>query len=91
MKYAPGAPMNLTAAPPGWQITFTADGESWTEPIIGWAVVATLGDGEGIDSEIEPVVLDSEEGRFDHLRDYLSNRSQPHSIKYSIEYRHPGA
>lgn len=95
MKYAPGAPMNLTAAPPGWQVTFTADGESWTEPVIGWAVVATVSGQDGIDSDIATIVLDSDGGYAETLSSYLNSRStgvsQRNDIKYSIEYRHPGA
>lgn len=95
MQFVPGAPMNISAAPPGWQVTFTTGTKAWSEPIVGWAVVATAIDGGAIDSDLAPVVLDSEGGYIEPLSSYLDSKrasvSQPVNIKYSIEYRHPGA
>jgi hypothetical protein len=35
----------------GWRIRYTADGESWSEPLVGWALTA--------DGEIVPLATDS--------------------------------
>ncbi len=62
MKYAPPSPVSFTAAPPGWQATFTAGGESWEEPVIGWAIVAVNNSPDGLETMIEPFVMSSAEG-----------------------------
>jgi hypothetical protein len=87
--------MSFAAAPPGWQITFTADNESWTEPVIGWAVVAINTRSEGTETTIETILIDSSEGFPCSLREYMEYRGDYPAvldqIKYSIEYHHPSA
>ena len=93
--YSPGSPMSLTPAPPGWQATFTTDGESWTEPVIGWAIVAVNNGPDGLETMIEAVIMSSTEGFPCGMREYMEYRGDYPAvldqIKYSIEYRHPGA
>ena len=88
-----GSPMSIAPIQPGWIITFTTDGESWTEPVIGWAIVADCISGLGNDTStvIEPVLL--EEGRPVTVRRYLSDRGDYpqvlNEISYFVEYRTP--
>lgn len=41
----------------GWMVTFSHQGEEWTEPLIGWATMAH-GDRDDIDFTLRPMASD---------------------------------
>lgn len=63
--YRPENPVNLTensiisfTPDAGWEATFTTETETWTEPVIGWAVVLDLiVKGGREETGLEPVLL----------------------------------
>lgn len=62
---APGTVLNLASATPGWTITFTQDRQTWSSPIVAWAVLASEY-GLGM---IDPVLI--ADGQTVTLRTYL--------------------
>jgi hypothetical protein len=66
---------------------FTASTEEWTEPVIGWAVVAGHEldgeDGTGAETRVEAVVL-AEERFPQHITEYLDDLNAGHAKHVSI-------
>lgn len=57
-------------------VEFTQGGETWTEHIIGWAIVVSYSDDEGgTDTNIHPVVIDPADGMPATVTDYRDNRT----------------
>lgn len=81
MRLTTGSPTHFTPEPQNLTATFTnTDGETWTGPIIGWAIVITWNntdrgdDAEPDDQEtrIEPVIL--AENKYPRtVNDYVAN------------------
>lgn len=82
-----GAILNMT--PAAGTVEFGAKGESWSMPLIGWAVVVTYledeGEGAGLEYEtsVHPVILT--EGRYPvTLPDYLLHEIDSKGVKVQV-------
>ncbi len=68
--------LNFTPVDPDlWEVTFTSKDDTWTLPVIGFAVVVSYNgkdDGELSESVLNPVVLD-EEGFPAPVQQYLND------------------
>ncbi|WP_435112043.1 hypothetical protein [Nocardiopsis synnemataformans] len=78
---APGAILNLTPADPGWTITFTQAGQSWSSPVVAWAALATEY-GTGM---IDPVLV-ADTGQTVTLRAYLEGQGPLLDVLDAIDY-----
>jgi len=77
---APGTVLNLTDATPGWTITFTQDGQSWSSPIVAWAALASSY-GVGM---IDPVLI--ADGQTVTLQTYLEGQGPLLEVLDDIDY-----
>lgn len=80
--YTTGSAISFTPDHSGtYEVEFSCQGaENWREPIIGWAVVVVHEeeDENGAlvhDTEIQPVVRDSDDGMAATIADYRANRN----------------
>ena len=78
--FAPGTVLNLTSATPGWTITFTQAGQSWSSPIVAWAALATEY-GTGM---IDPVLI--ADGQTVTLQTYLEGQGPLLEVLDDIDY-----
>ncbi|MFG1844904.1 hypothetical protein [Micromonospora carbonacea] len=62
-----------------WEVTFTGEVDTWTMPVIGFAVVVTYAGEDGVPSDTRtyPVVLD-DSGMPVHVFEYLQEWKAPH-------------
>lgn len=77
MRFANESTVSFTPDHSGtWAVRFTAHGHSWTEPVVGWAVVVTNPDDgeEGASTQVQPVVIDPAEGWPASITEYRNNR-----------------
>lgn len=78
---AAGTVLNLTTAGPGWTITFTQAGQSWSCPVVAWAALATEY-GTGM---IDPVLV-ADTGQTVTLRAYLEGQGPLLDVLDAIDY-----
>ncbi|WP_117198062.1 hypothetical protein [Nocardiopsis sp. TNDT3] len=84
---APGTILNLTATDPGWTITFTQAGHSWSSPVVAWAALATEY-GTGM---IDPVLV-ADTGQTVTLRAYLEGQGPLLDVlDYTVTWAPPAA
>ena len=84
--FTPGTPIALTNAAPGWTITFTQDGQSWTCPVVSWAVLAAeYGRGLGTPTMIDPVLVD-DTGQTVTLRSYMEGMGPYLQVLDDVDY-----
>lgn len=79
MKLTIGSITSLTVDH-GWIAEFTSGGETWTEPVIGWAVVVRWANhgGENAETDLQAVVL--AEDRYPvAIREYVDDVPGPNT------------
>lgn len=77
-----GSATTFTAVTPGqYKATFTTHGVTWELPVIGFAIILrSCTEGEGCDTEIDPVVL--AEGRAITIYELLEGSA---GVEYKLE------
>ncbi|MEU3105580.1 hypothetical protein [Streptomyces griseoflavus] len=56
MKFTAGSTISLTAATPG-SVVKISDLPDATFPVVAWAAVCTYVDGDGMDTDVQPVFV----------------------------------